>query len=393
MEGKTILILGGGWGGLTAAHHLRGLLPSEHRVLVVERKDSYFLCPNLLWVMTGERRFPEDVSRPMSKLSRQGIEWIHEEVQRIEPETRTIHTNARALQGDYLIIALGTEQSPNSVPGFAESAHNLYTGRGAVELQRFLSEFQKGRVAILIARTPFRCPAAPYEAAFLADWLLRKRGVRGEVEISLFTPEKQPMPVAGRAVGEALRVMLTERQIQYYPERTVSKIDGASHRLFFGSEEASYDLLIGVPPHKASRLIEEAGLTDSTDYVPVHPQNLKILSDPSTLETRFPGVFAIGDVTSIRLPNMMLLPKAGVFAEAEAAVVARIIASEITGVPASGFDGRGFCYVDVGDGMAAFGSGNFYAYPSPSMTLEAPSPRYRRDKEEFERVLESWFTR
>jgi len=111
-----------------------------------------------------------------------------------------------------------------------------------------------------------------------------------------------------------------------------------------------------------------------------------------TLETRFPHVFAIGDLTAIRLMNGMLLPKAGVFAEAEAQVVAENIAAEIEGVkPRARFNGNGFCYIEVGDGMAAYGSGDFYAYPGPTITLQPPAPEYKHAKEQFERVLDTWF--
>jgi sulfide:quinone oxidoreductase len=394
MPGKTTLILGGGWGGLAVAHYLRGLLPPEHRVVVIERNDTFSLCMSNLWIMTGERSYPSDVERQMSKLANKGIEWVHDDVRRIEPDARAVHTNSGVLQGDYLIIALGATLAPDGVPGFTESAHNLYDAQGVLNLRRNLAQFDGGKVLVLITRTPFRCPAAPYEAAFLLDWLFRKKGIRERVELAVYTPEKLPMPVAGPAVGDALRNMLNDRGIAFHPERRVSRIDSASRKAFFDGEEASYDLLVGVPPHKAPQVVVEAGLTDSTGYIPAHPETLEILSDPDALTTHYPGVFAIGDVTAVRLLNSMFLPKAGVFVEAEARVVAQNVATTIGGeARAIRFDGRGSCYVEVGDGMAAFGSGRFFDYPGPSVTLEPPSAQYRRDKEEFERVLDIWFTR
>jgi sulfide:quinone oxidoreductase len=188
--------------------------------------------------------------------------------------------------------------------------------------------------------------------------------------------------------------LLDDRGIAFHPEHRVSRIDGTARKVFFDGAEASYDLLVGVPPHKAPRVVEEAGLTDATGYVPTHPETLEILADPETLTTRYPGVFAIGDITAVRLLNALFLPKAGVFVEAEARVVAQNIAAAVGGRGGlARFDGRGFCYVEVGEGMAAFGSGNFYEYPGPSVALEPPSAQYRRDKEEFERVLDTWFTR
>lgn len=390
MTGQIVLVLGGGWGGLTAAHHLRDRLPDEHRILLIERSESFGFCVSHLWLMTGERSGLEQVRRPMANMRRPGIEWIHAEAARLDPESRTIETSAGSLVGDYVVIALGAELAPGSVPGFADAAHNLYDGAGAVELGRVLQEFDGGRIVVLVAGVPFKCPPAPYEAAMLVEALLRERGIRDRVEISLYTPEAAPMGVAGKAVGEAMVGMLEERGIAYHPERAVVSIEPGT--IHFGDRAVLFDLLIGVPPHRAPALVTDAGLTDATGYVPVHPQTLEILADADTLETQYPNVYALGDTTTIRLLNGMLLPKAGVFAEGEAQVVAAAIAADIEGEPRPlGFDGNGFCYVDVGDGLAAYGSGDFYAYPGPRVTLEAPTAGARAAKEEYEQLLNAWF--
>jgi len=392
MAGKTVLILGGGWGGLTAAHHLRGLLPDEHRIVIVERSDTFALCVSYLWLMTGERGGLDQVRRKMENLKRPGIEWVHTEATGLDPEARTVETSAGRLSGDYVVISLGAELSPEAVPGFAEAAHNLYDGEGAAQLGQLLDGFEGGRIVVLVAGAPFRCPAAPYEAAMLLEALARRRGIRDRVELSMYTPEPQPMGVAGPAVGEALVGMLTERGIDYHPQQTVTSIDPEPGMLHFDDREVPFDLLVGIPPHRAPALVSEAGLIDGTGYVPVHPQTLEILADPDNLETQYPDVFAIGDVTAIRLLNEMLLPKAGVFAEAQAQVVAGTIAADIQGKPRpAGFDGHGFCYVEVGDGLAAYGSGDFYAYPGPRVGLEPPTAEARRAKGEYEQLLDSWF--
>ena len=391
MGGSTVVVLGGGWGGLTAAHHLRGLLSAEHRVVVVERNDTFSFCPSYLWLMTGERE-TRDVSRPMAKLARPGIEWVHDEVRAFDPTTRSVTTGSGELAGDHVIIALGTENAPSEVPGFVEAAHNVYDAEGAVAARRALSDFEGGGIVVLVARTPYRCPGAPNEAAFLIDSFFRGRGIRDRVEIALYTPEKQPLGVAGPAVGAAILEMFTERGISYHAQRTVRRIDGASRTITFDEEAVPYDLLIGIPPHRAPAAIRESGLIDGTGYVPVHPQSLELLADPETLETRHAGVYAIGDVTSIRLLNSLLLPKTGVFAEGEAVVVAENVAATIQGKRASAsYKGIGGCYVEVGGGMAAYGVGNFFAYPGPQLTLEPPSAEQRRAKEQFEKVLVNWF--
>lgn len=226
----------------------------------------------------------------------------------------------------------------------------------------------------------------------LIEAMTRNRGVREQVELSLYTPEPQPMLVAGPAVGEALESMLRHRGIGYHPQRTVKRIDPESRTVHFDEEDVPCDLLVGIPPHRAPKLMADAALIDDSGYVPVHPQSLEILSDPETLEVQYPGVFAIGDVTAVRLLNSMLLPKAGVFAEAQAQVVAASIAAKIRGEPRPrGYDGYGFCYVEMGDGLAAPGSGDFYAYPGPRVTLGTPSAEARSAKEEYEQVLDTWF--
>ncbi len=226
----------------------------------------------------------------------------------------------------------------------------------------------------------------------LVEAWTRARGIRDRVEIDLFTPEAIPMAVAGPEVGNALVSFLDQRGISHHFEHTVTEVDGSSRSIRFGEDVASYDLLIGVPPHRAPLAVGEAGLTDSTGYVPVHPQTLELLADVETLEVQHPGVFALGDIAAVRLLNSMLLPKAGVFAEAQAHVVAETIAAQINGEPPPrAFDGAGFCYVDVGDGLAAYGSGDFYAYPGPRVTFQEPSPEGRRAKGEYEDLLEAWF--
>ncbi|MDH3539694.1 MAG: NAD(P)/FAD-dependent oxidoreductase [Acidimicrobiia bacterium] len=392
MAGKKVLILGGGWGGLTLAHHLRGLLPSEHRIVVFERRDSFSLYVSYLWLMTGEREGPEQITRAMRTLKRAGIELVPDEVRLLEPAARVVETDGGRMAGDYVVIALGAELSPESVSGFQDAAHNLYELDGAASLRDALRRFDGGKIVVLITGVPFRCPAAPYEAAMLIEALTRAAGTRSQAEIALYTPEVQPMAVAGPAVGNALESMLEERDIGFFPQHAVTGIEAERGTLHFGDTTVPYDLLVGIPPHRASALVRDAGLIDGTGYVPVHPQTLEILSDVDTLETRYPNVFAIGDVTSIRLLNSMLLPKAGVFAEGQAHAVAARIAADISGDPAPrGYDGAGFCYVEVGEGMAAYGSGDFYAFPGPRVTLEAPTREARQAKEEYERLLDAWF--
>jgi len=390
--GTTTLILGGGWGGLTAAHHLRGLVSSEHRVVVVERRAKFSLGVSNLNLMIGRRDSVEQIQRDMAKLKRPAIEWVHSEIRGVNPEARTVETDAGTLAGDYIVLALGAELSPATIPGFEEAAHNLYEAEGAVAIHDQLENFEGGKIVVLVAGAPFRCPAAPYEAAMLVEAWTREHGIRDRVEVDLHTPESIPMAVAGPAVGEALSALMDERAIGHHFGQQVTRIDPDSRTLWFGDAGVSFDLLIGVPPHRAPGALVEAGVTDASGYVPVHPQTLELLSDPETLEVQHPGVYAIGDVAAVRLLNSMLLPKAGVFAEGEAQVVAAAIAADINDEPRPGvYDGNGFCFVEVGDGLAAHGDGDFYAYPGPRVILREPSKQGQRAKEEYEDLLEMWF--
>jgi len=391
MDGKTILILGGGWGGLTAAHHLRGLVSSEHRIVVIERATTFSLGVSNLHLMTGERQ-PQQVQRDMAKLKRPGIEWLHAEIKAVDPQNREVETDGGTLRGDYLVLALGAELAPGSLPGFEEAAHDLYETAGAVAIHDELERFEGGRIAVLVTGAPFRCPAAPYEAAMLLEAWTREHGIRDQVEIDLYTPEGIPMAVAGPEVGEALKSFMDDRGIGHHFDHQVTQIAPSVGEIRFGDEAVPYDLLVGIPPHRAPEALQQAGITDPSGYVPVHPQTLELLSDVDTLEIHYPGVYAIGDVAAVRLLNSMLLPKAGVFAEGQAQTVAAAIAADINGDDTpKGFDGDGFCYVDVGDGLAAYGAGDFYAYPAPRIRLDSPSAEGHRAKGEYESLLDTWF--
>lgn len=388
---KTILVLGGGWGGLTAAHALIGMLPTDYRVAVIEKRVSFVFYPSFLRAMIGEKKDLTHIEIPLNKLLRKNLEIIYEEVIQIDPVTKTVCTNKRKIQADYIVIAMGAELYPASIPGFNEYCLNLYDTKGAFDIYDKLKNFKHGKITFLVTRTPFRCPPAPYEAAFLTESFFREKGIRNKVEISVYSPEKYPMPSAGQQVGEKFVQMLKEHNIYFYHEHNVNNIE-ANKISFTNNAEATYDLLIGVPPHGVPKAIVDSGLTDVSGYIPTHPQSLQILDDIDQLTTKYPGVFAIGDITAIRLLNGMLLPKGGVFAEEEAHVVARNIFAQIKGEKRTAlFNGKGVCYVDTGDNMAAEGSGDFYAYPAPILNLEMPSVEGRKAKHEFERIFEIWF--
>ena len=381
MAGTVTLVLGGGVGGVTAANELRGLLGREHRVILVERRRDHLFAPSFLWLMVGDRR-REQVARDLRSLLRSGVELVEGEISQIDTERRAVVAGDRELSYDALVIALGAELAPEAFPGYAEAAHNFFDLEGASRLAEALQTFAGGRVAIAVTTLPYKCPAAPYEAALLIEDALRGRRVRDRSEVAIFTPEPQPMPVAGPVLGAAVSALLAERKIALHTARPLTAVDPARRELIFadGARER-FDLLAAVPPHRAPEVVRRSALANENGWIPV---------DARTLRTRFPDTYAIGDVTTITLPNGKPLPKAGVFAHGEALVVAREIAASLIGRSAASFDGAGYCWVELGGGRAAFAEGDFYATPAPAIRLRAPNAAWHLGKVAFER---SWMGR
>lgn len=377
-----IVIIGGGVGGLVAARRLRQATGTGHRITLLDRSPHHLFQPSLLWVADGTRR-PERIVRPLDRVERRGISFRLGAVSRLDLAQRRVHLDAAELGYDHLILSPGAELRPEVVPGLADGGRSLYTPEGAAGLSADLSRFSGGRIVVLVAALPFKCPAAPYEAAMLIEARLRHQGVRGRCELAVYTPEPQPMPVAGPTLGAAVRDMLTSRGVNYFPGHKPVAVEPRSRVIRFETGAvAAYDLLAYVPPHVAPAFLVHAGLAPAGGWVKV---------DPATLATPFENVWAVGDATGIPLANGKPLPKAGVFAEAQAHVVARNVAALVRGAtPTTTFRGEGSCFVEMGDGRAGFATGNFYARPEPLVHLKTPGRRWHWAKVLFERT---WFPR
>lgn len=385
MAAKTIVVLGGGVGGMIAANELRARLRKEHAIVLIERNAQHAFAPSFLWVMTGDRR-PEQVRRPLAALLRPGVEFVNAVAEGLDWQARLVVTSRGSFPFDYLIVALGAELAPETVPGVAEGSHTFYTLDGAARLHESLRSFSGGQIAVVVAAMPYKCPAAPHEGAMLIHDYFRRRGLSEKVQVHLFTPEPQPMPVAGPELGKAVLQLLEEKGIQFHPGHNLVAFDPAAKSAQFkqGLVE-NCGLLVVIPPHRAPRLVQEAGLTNAGGWVPVNAQ---------TLETGRDGVFATGDVTAIPIPGRwkpdvpLMLPKAGVFAHVQSKIVAERIAAQIEGrTPTQSFGGEGYCMLEAGEELAGFASGNFFAEPAPQVKLRQVGKAWHLGKV----LLEKWW--
>ena len=372
MNSNEVLILGGGSGGLATAGRLKELLGDKISITVIDKQRSFVMGFSLLRVMTGERT-EQEVTVPKEKVSQKGIKFINTEVNRIDVNNGIVRTDQGEFVYDYLVVALGAELAPEKIPGF-ESAFHMYTLEDAKKLRDALSSFRGGLIRLVVSSTPFKCPPAPYEAAMLIDDHLRNKGLRDKSDIQIFTPEPQPMPIAGPEVGNMVVSMLNEKGIGFHSNTKVSLIDGSSKQIVFenGSRE-KYDLLIAIPPHTTPKVIRESGgLADASEWISVDPKNM---------QTKYDRVYAIGDVAAVKLPSGMMLPKAATFAFGQAEIVASNIASSVLGTEARNWDGFGECFIETGSGNAAYGSGSFYSSPKPVINLQIPSKELRERKD------------
>ncbi len=377
MAGKTILVLGGGVGGIVSANALCQRLGPDHRIVVVDKQSEHVFTPSLLWVMVGWRR-PGQITKDLRKLLRPGVEMVQAAVQEIDPDGQRVRTSEGELVYDYLVVSLGAELNPEAMPGFSEAAHTPFDLEGATGLWSALDGFEGGRVAVLVSTTPYKCPAAPYETALLLDDHFRRQKMRDRVEMQVYTPEPAPMGVAGPAMGRAVVAMLEAKGITFNPQLTLTRIDPAKRELVFENREpAAFEFLVGVPPHIAPRAVRESPLANQAGWITVDKHNLK---------TNYENVYAIGDVTAVTLANGKPLPKAGVFAHGQAETVAQRIADEIQGrVAEAQFDGLGYCWIETGGGSAGFASGEFYAEPDPVVPLPRSGRMWHWSKVLFER--------
>lgn len=381
---KAIVIVGGGVGGLVAANLLRERLKDRAEITLIDRKKDFEFPPSYPWVMLGQRR-PEQARHSLSSLEHKGIRVVSGEVSALYLEDRKVEAGGADFRYDHLIIALGADYAPATVPGLAEHSHHVYDLESALRLRQALAGFERGVVAVGVSRLPFKCPAAPYETALLVDHQLRGRGLAGKFRIEFFTPEAMPMPSAGADIGKRALEFLAGRGIEPHFKARLAEVK-PGEAIFEDGSVIRFDLLIATPPHTCPPVVKAAGLTDETGWIPV---------DPTTMRTKQVDVYAIGDVTSVPTPAgfVPLLPKAGVFAHGQAEIVANNLAVEVNGRgKEKAWDGGGSCFLMTGGAQAAFVKGTWFSTPHPTVKFNPPSRTFYMQRVLFEKYwMSHWF--
>jgi sulfide:quinone oxidoreductase len=367
---RHVLILGAGFAGLELATRLSETLSDAVRVTLIDRNDAFFFGFSKLEVMLG-RQTVDEIKLPYAAIAKEGVEFRQESVVAIDPVARRVTTDAGTYDADVLVVAMGADYDFAATPGFAEGGQEYYTLAGAERLRDALAGFDGGRVLVSVLGQPFKCPPAPFEGAFLLHEHFTAKGIRDAVEMIMAFPMARPVPVTGE-VSQMFRDGLAARGIEERSQTLVTHLDpaaGVAHLADGGA--IAYDLFVGIPVHRAPEPLAASGLAPK-GWVPV---------DQANLRTEFDGVYALGDVCT----GPRTVPKAGIFAEAAAAVVAQDIAATVTGAePPPPYEGSGVCYAEFGDGLVGKVEVNFLRNDDgPAALRHDPSAAFAAEKAEF----------
>lgn len=379
---STTVILGAGFGGIVCANALRKALPADHKVVLIEKGATFNFGAAKTWVAIGEKT-ASDIVTPLESLKRRGIDLVTAEVKSIDPKARAVETTSGRFKGDYMVIALGADTNMAAIPGLADVAHSFYTLDGASRLREALPKFTGGKLVLLIPRAPFKCPPGPYEGALLLHDLFKRKEMRDRVELSVVTVEGRPMATAGPEIGDFVMQELRARNIAYLTQKKTVSVSPAEKKIHFeDGSSVDFDFLIAVDPHVAPKVVTDSGLAQPGGWIPVDAKTLAVAG--------FDNLWAIGDVATVPLPGRfkpdapLVLPKAGVMADAEARVVAKQIAARVQGTTSdAAFDGKGFCFIETGDMHAVKGEGSFFELPHPIMQRRVPDMMQYEEKKRW----------
>ena len=362
----SVLVLGAGFGGLELSTRLSEELGDAVEITLIDRNDAFVFGFSKLDVMFGAKPI-ESVRLRYEDITTPQVRFRQETITAIDPEARRVTTDLDTYEADVLVIALGADFDMAATPGLAEAGNEFYTVAGAETLREVLGTFTSGTAIVGVCGAPFKCPPAPSEAAILLDEYLRERGVRDAVRIQVVIPFGVPVPPSPEP-SDALLARFAERGIEFVPDHKVASLEAGEAVLQDGMR-LPYDLFLGIPVHRVPDVVAASGMTEN-GWIPV---------EPTTLATRFPNVYAVGDVTSVGTP------KAGVFAEGAARVVADQLIARVRGASEPpGYDGTGSCYIEFGDRGVARVDVDFFSTPGhPTGTFTAPSAETTAEKVEF----------
>ena len=366
MKLRTV-VLGAGFGGLELSTMLSEALGDQLDLTLIDRSASFVFGFSKLDVMFG-RETPDAVRLSYSNIVKPGVDFRRETITAIDPEARRVTTDHGVYEADVLVIALGADYDLAATPGLIEGGNEFYSFAGAQRLREVIPTFSSGHAIVGVTSAPFKCPPAPSEAALLLHDHLTTRGVRDACEISLVMPFGAPIPPSPEA-SKALLAAFAERGITFVPNRRVRALDPACRvAILDDASEMPYDLFLGIPKHRVPDVVAASGLTEN-GWIPVNPKNLK---------TRFPGVYAVGDVTSVGTA------KAGTFSEEAARVVAASLLAEMQGSEQpSAYAGAGTCYVEYGGGRVGRVDVDFLSGPAPTGSFIGPSVALVGEKQHF----------
>lgn len=373
-----VLVLGAGFGGLELSTMLSEAIGEQLDLTLIDKSDSFFIGFSKFDVMFG-RKTTREVRMPYREFVKPGVQFKQEAITNIDPGNLRVTTEKGVYEADVLVVALGADYDLEFTHGLVDGGHEFYSFGGAERLRDFLPTFTKGNIVVGVADTPFKCPPAPSESVLLLHDYLTERGIRDHCQITLAMPFEHPIPPSPET-SFALMEAFAERDIRYIPNRPVETYDPERRVLTLLDEsELPCDLFLCIPKHRVPQVVVDSGLAEN-GWIPV---------EPATLKTRFPGVYAVGDV------NKVGTPKAGVFAEGAAKVAAKSIIAEWQGHEGPPpYNGIGTCYIEFGDQRVGRVEVNFLSAPKPTGIFDEPSLDLVKEKSEFATTRYArWFGR